>query len=134
MNNIAYSNFEYIVEEVQYRLLNFGRHHTVGEWQSFTEGELPHYSTFEVEDISLQLTQVPTTKARLQEMIEPNLPWAEDHFQERVSGMPLNPGEEYKNWPWYEQGVEDHMIDGKFSHTYMERYWPYPPYWTGLRG
>lgn len=32
--------------------------------------------------------------------IEPNLPWADDHFLERVSGAPLNPGVQWANWPW----------------------------------
>ena len=32
--------------------------------------------------------------------IAPNLPWADDHFEERVGGEPINPGEQWKNWPW----------------------------------
>lgn len=32
--------------------------------------------------------------------IGPNLPWADDHFLERIGGEPLNPGEQWKNWPW----------------------------------
>lgn len=38
--------------------------------------------------------------AYYQEQIQPNLPWAEDHFQERVSGHPLNPGVQWAKWPW----------------------------------
>lgn len=49
-------------------------------------------------------------------------PWAEDHFLERINGQPINPGEQYKNWPYYNNG-ESFMHDGKFSHNYMERYW-----------
>ena len=53
----------------------------------------------------------------------PTLPWAEDHFKERVGREPLNPGEQYKNWPYYRQD-ENWREDGRFSHTYMERFWP----------
>lgn len=32
--------------------------------------------------------------------VKPNLPWADDHFAERVCGEPINPGVEWANWPW----------------------------------
>jgi hypothetical protein len=57
--------------------------------------------------------------------IKPNLPWADDHFMERVGGEPLNPGVEWANWPWgnsantFREGEEE-----IFNHTYMERLWP----------
>jgi thymidylate synthase len=55
----------------------------------------------------------------------PNLPWAEDHFLERVNGKPINPGEQYKNWPYYKNIDNDILFRSKgiFSHNYMERYW-----------
>ena len=59
--------------------------------------------------------------------VRPHLPWARDHFLERVSGEPLNPGNEYKNWPFYKYKASNdtfRTIDEKFSHTYMERFWP----------
>lgn len=55
--------------------------------------------------------------------IRPNLPWAEDHFRERISGEPLNPGKEWANWPGA-KSAETFQGNKKFSHTYMERYWP----------
>jgi thymidylate synthase len=68
---------------------------------------------------------------------QPDLPWSEDHFQERVGGKPLNPGNEYKNWPYYKAEIDDKRFrekgeDLKFSHSYMERYWP-PPGLKGIR-
>jgi thymidylate synthase len=57
--------------------------------------------------------------------LEPDLPWAENHFLERVNGEPINPGNEYKNWPYY-TGIDNDCLfreNGKFSHNYMERYW-----------
>lgn len=56
--------------------------------------------------------------------IEPNLPWADDHFLERVSGAPLNPGVQWANWPWA-SSADKHRTEGEmFNHTYMERLWP----------
>lgn len=59
--------------------------------------------------------------------IKPNRPWADDHFLERVGGLPLNPGEQYKNWPYYKNNPSNDKFrveEGQFSHTYMERFWP----------
>lgn len=53
-----------------------------------------------------------------------NLPWAEDHFQERVCGEPINPGIEWANWPWGNSANNHREPDGTFNHNYMERYWP----------
>lgn len=56
--------------------------------------------------------------------IKPNLPWADIHLQERVGGLPLNPGESYKQWPFYKMDEKMRNVGDKFSHTYMERFWP----------
>lgn len=68
--------------------------------------------------------EMPTTVKSLQEDVMPNLPWAEDHFLERVSGHPLNPGNEYLNWPYYKMDKDMRHVNEKFTHSYMERYWP----------
>jgi hypothetical protein len=54
--------------------------------------------------------------------IEPNLPWADDHFLERVGGEPLNPGVQWANWPWG-QSAKNFKSD-RFNISYMERFWP----------
>lgn len=59
-----------------------------------------------------------------QEVIPANYPWAEDHFQERVCGMAVNPGVEWRNWPWSESAKTSLDKNGQFNHNYMERYWP----------
>lgn len=61
-------------------------------------------------------------EAKLQ--IEPNLPWADDHFLERVSGKPLNPPPSHKIWPFAQAGNSQFISDEKFDHTYPERFWP----------
>lgn len=56
------------------------------------------------------------------------IPWCDDHFLERVSGYPMNPGTEWRNWSQTKEhrGGVDAFLDerGKFNHNYMERYWP----------
>ena len=53
-----------------------------------------------------------------------NMPWAENHFQERVSGQPMNPGTQWKHWPYAHKAAESLNKLGKFNHSYTERYWP----------
>lgn len=79
---------------------------------------------------SIELTNVvfgydiPLVATTLAIDVRPNLPWAEDHFQERVSGRPVNPPPSSEYWPFTVRGHEDHLEGGKFSHTYPERFWP----------
>lgn len=56
--------------------------------------------------------------------VRPNLPWADDHFLERVGGEPLNPGVQWANWPWGESAARFRDKDEQFNHSYMERLWP----------
>ena len=56
--------------------------------------------------------------------INPNLPWADDHFNERVLGMPLNPPPSHNWWPFAQKNNSEFGGDSKFSHTYPERIWP----------
>jgi Thymidylate synthase len=123
MDLTRYEDFGELFEDLIIYFLDEGKVVDVGEWQSFRDPNLPMTQTYEVEDVSFKYW-IPFSRDDLQRAVKPNLPWAERHFQERMSGLPLNPGNEYKNWPWYKQGVEDHKPDGQFSHTYMERYWP----------
>lgn len=92
-----------------------------GHWQAVEN--VPMTQTRELRGVLLKY-DIPVSVEELQAEIKPNLPWAENHFYERISGTPLNPGAQYKKWPWYQGNVENHKPEGKFSHTYMERYWP----------
>ncbi len=70
---------------------------------------------------------MPQLAKSLAVLTEADLPWAEDHFQERISEAPSNPGESYKRWPYYVNKTredEAYKPQGVFTHTYMERYWP----------
>lgn len=90
-------------------------------WQS-TDAPSPAH---EMHNVVLEF-RVPDSIAQWQEACEPDLPWAEDHFRERVSGNPLNPPPSYVNWPWHSKEEAERFIreGGRFDHTYPERYWP----------
>ena len=75
----------------------------------------------ELEDLFFQM-QVPNSPEELALLTNADLPWAEDHFKERLAG-PSNPGETYKYWPYYKDD-EKWREDDLFSHTYQERFWP----------
>jgi len=55
--------------------------------------------------------------------IMPDLPWADDHFAERMCGNPLNPPPSEEWWPHATTNAA-FKKDGIFSHTYPERFWP----------
>lgn len=83
-----------------------------------------HLITKEIRDISFDM-KIPEHLDELQLVVEPHLPWAEDHFQERVSGEPLNPPPSAAHWPFAQRGNAEYVDEnGKFSHSYPERFWP----------
>jgi len=89
------------------------------EWQSISIDK--KNPLVEVTDLFLNLGST----TRIKEETNADLPWSEDHFQERICGKPINPGNQYKNWPYYKGIDNDNLFrdSGKFSHNYMERYW-----------
>lgn len=78
---------------------------------------------FELNHMSL-IWDVPSDVDEWAAVVKPNLPWAEDHLLERVSGEPLNPPPSASWWPYNQNDNEIHKKDEKFSHTYPERFWP----------
>lgn len=109
-------------EDLAYRL-HFAPEVHVGEWQSI-QGNIPQADTIEVEDVSFEVPISETIKQWQQE-VGPNLPWAEDHFLERVSGVPHNPPPSHEWWPFAQKSNTEHRnSNGRFSHTYPERFWP----------
>lgn len=98
-------------------------------WQSIDVSNLPEAATHEVLNHTLRAPVYTEDLNELAADIGPNLPWADDHFLERVGGVPLNPGIEWAHWPWANKADtfrKEMNADGEqcFSHTYMERMWP----------
>ena len=92
-----------------------------GEWQALQREA--GFETLEVEDVSFAI-DIDDTTVGWQDSVKPNLPWAEDHFQERVSELPHNPPPSHEWWPFAMRNNSQHQEHGKFSHTYPERFWP----------
>jgi hypothetical protein len=125
-------------------LIHHGEDVDTGHWQGVSTEGKPDLVTLELMNWDWEAPVVDrsgviwpiSTEAillQLQHQIKPNLPWADDHFEERVSRVPSNPGLEYQNWPWWQGGWQEakSMIPSqqeggefKFTHTYQERFWP----------
>lgn len=119
-------------------------------WQSMDVSKRKEATTREVLNHTLQAPIHTESVDELARCIGPNLPWADDHFLERVGGLPLNPGETWRTWPWGNSAanfrpetVPAHHTNPSserleatatapervnyapgFHHTYAERMWP----------
>jgi hypothetical protein len=92
-------------------------------WQGVDVSKKPEMGMYEVLHYSFK-APVPDNLDKLRELVEPHLPWADDHFAERVAGQPVNPGETWRSWPYALSADKFRTEDEQFTHTYMERYWP----------
>lgn len=121
-------NFKVKFDDLILRVVRSGDDVEVGEWQSQDVRDKPEMISRELRHETFRL-RVSSSLERLQEDVQPNLPWAEDHFQERVSGIPHNPPPSEAWWPYAVQGNEAHKEGELFSHTYPERMWPKDAGW-----
>ena len=94
------TNFAMAIERTRAYLVHNGQRVDTGHWQGVTTEGRPDLETRELLGMSFEC-QVDISLDGLSHQIQPNLPWADDHFEERVSRVPSNPGEQYKNWPWW---------------------------------
>ena len=94
------------------------------KWQGVDIAGKPEMATYELLNYSFTSLLDGTALPYYQAAIKPNLPWADDHFLERVCGYPLNPGLEWANWPYGKSAARFLDDNGQFNHSYAERYWP----------
>lgn len=121
---MIYQSFFHAIDALSNRLIHQSRLVDTGHWQGVSTQGHPEMQTHELLNIYFQ---VPLRLASLDHWradTGASIPWADDHFAERVSGSPTNPGEAYKTWPWWAGQDESTKGDGKFSHSYQERFWP----------
>lgn len=98
---------------------------TPNTWQGTDVSKKPEMATHELEDYYFSFPIGTTDLGFHRNMIGPNLPWADDHFEkDRISGEPLNPGYTWKDWPFALKADTFRDKHGQFNHTYAERYWP----------
>jgi len=113
------------IERLIRDLKSWGHEADPGHWQGVpTEGH-PEMVTKEILN-GWMAAPIPINPHTLAEQTQANLPWAEEEFQERVSGEPSNPHRSMYHWPWWHG-----QIDEKMSHTYSERFWPRAVYADG---
>lgn len=115
---------DYAIRDIIDTVVNEGKRTKVGIWQAtelFQDQEM-----MVKRNIAIEGVMIPNNIETLQKLTQCDLPWAEDHFRERVGGEPTNPGHTYKYWPYNTfKDEEDPYKHGKiFSHTYQERFWP----------
>lgn len=132
---LTYPNFPAAIADARARLKKYSQVVHTDHWQGTNIKSKPEMATHELLHHSFcvdmnSMMYNPQGQLRgnfvgiLQEDVGANLPWAEDHFQERVCGLPINPGKEWKNWPYGLSAAKFLDERGKFNHNYMERYWP----------
>jgi len=128
----TYSDFQSAIDHAYNRMKASTPHHR-GKWQGVDVSRKPEAITNELHHYVMQVPMSLTDLNYYRETIKPNLPWADDHFAERVGGHPLNPGVEWRNWPWGVSAdrsridpvtVGDPTQERIFDHTYAMRYWP----------
>jgi len=129
---MRYTNFRIAINHWEHLLCDQAVKVHRDTWQGLNTKGKPEMTTYELSHLQM-VVPVANDLPKLEKDIKPNLPWAADHFSERVSGSPLNPGTEWRNWPWG-KSADKFRIDpasvgdpGKepiFDHTYAARYWP----------
>ncbi len=127
-----YKNFTQVRKDLARTLYKQGEEIRTEKWQGKETNE--YLKMLEVLNVSFTCPFGENID-KLKEDIGPNLPWADDHFLERVGREPLNPGVQYANWPFYkrDKSQDQHRTIGgvQFTHSYMERLWP--PHRDGIR-
>ena len=93
------------------------------KWQGKEIKHDPKYTMIETLNLSFSC-QMSSDLKEIGEQIKPNFAWADEHFEERVSGLPLNPPPSHVRWPYAQKNNAEFGGLEKFSHTYPERIWP----------
>ena len=126
MRPYEFADFETAIQQASYQIQYRSSVVHSARWQGSDIGQRPEMATHEITHISFA---VPMSRGledldHYRSSIRPNLPWADNHFEERVCGSPINPGVEWENWPYNKSAATFLDSGGKFNHNYMERYWP----------
>lgn len=119
---IPFVNYPEALQKLGELLLDAGLPFKSSNWQSDSNNS-KGYNMIELMFVSFSINYMPEDLETLQKWTKANQPWCDMHFQERIGGKPLNPGESYKIWPFFKH-IGERFRENVFSHTYMERFWP----------
>jgi thymidylate synthase len=104
-----------LINSIRKSLLDHGVEVKTQKWQ----GKEIDLSFIELLGVSIE-TQMENDIEVLVKKVNPNLPWADIHFDERTGGEPLNPPPSHIQW---NIKTDEYLMDSKFSHSYPERMW-----------
>ena len=124
----TFGTFHEAISNAKFALFNQSSLVAPKTWQSVDVTAKPEMVTHEVQWWGFRVDLMiygdgRLTNEDLHSHIGANQPWADNHFNERVCGFPLNPGTEWANWP-YAKSADRFRVNDMFNHTYAERYWP----------
>jgi hypothetical protein len=130
--NRHFHRFNEAIDSTLAELQMMGAEVDTGHWQGVTTAGKPDLKTVELinhtfEVLTFRPSWFTSPGEWLDEMtreIKPNLPWADAHFVERIGGIPYNPDPSHVLWPWWHGQDDETKEQGKFTHTYSERFWP----------
>lgn len=119
----AFQNFKDVIDWTKSRMYDHGYEIHTERWQGKEIKGSESHKMLEILNHSF-ISYISPDLEILKKEIKPNLPWADVHFEERVSGLPLNPPPSHEIWPFTQKSNTEFRTQEKFSHTYPERIWP----------
>jgi len=119
----AHPSFDIAISRTSDAMRDYSRVIKTEKWQGIDISKRPEAEMREVIGWDFRVQMPSEDPAYYAEQIKPNLPWADDHFVERVCGYPMNPGETWKDWPFAHSAKGFLDAKGRFEVNYMERFW-----------
>ncbi len=114
-NRIETNDLHHGLFELRKKLLKDGYEIETERWQ----GDTNHPKFLEILHASL-LCQMEDDAYMASSILKATQPWADTHFEERVSGIPYNPPPSHSMWL---KDTDKYLMDKAFSHSYPERMW-----------
>lgn len=121
---IIQNSLEFLTISLSEAMRDHSRRVHTEKWQGYDISKRPEAEMHELLNVYIESEMIGELLDSYRKAVEPNLPWADDHFAERVGGEPVNPGKTWQTWPWALKADQARRFQERFSHTYMERYWP----------
>lgn len=118
-----FGSFNDVIKWTAQQMYDYSYEVHTEKWQGKDIKHDPKYTMIEILNLSFSCQMSPDIKV-IGEQISPNLEWADEHFEERVGGLPLNPPPSHVRWPYAQKNNAEFGGLEKFSHTYPERIWP----------
>lgn len=114
---------EIAIQRTSDAMRDYSREVKTERWQGIDISARPEAKMRELIGWAFKTTMSSPELQYYVDQIKPNLPWADEHFEERVCGYPMNPGKSWETWPWARSASEFRDAKGRFEVNYMERFW-----------